>query len=377
MGKEANLIWQIVVAVLVAYLIGLMIFAAGVDGSKGVGGAPVQGDVVFGSAVVAGAAVAAVSGLLGFLFGVPRAFGGASRNRQASQGPPEANGKDGNDDPSSTEAAGSPGRNGGDASSDKGRDSWINDNLSEVSDWLTKIVVGVGLVQFTEIVAWLGQIGRGLGEGAGLTAPLATSFGVTVILLNFGIGFFVAYIFVRTHLTTLFAAAYNDTQQQLRGELTNKIEQVKRAQEREARKSENTENMARGVADYIGGPAAVLADLYRPSPKGFTAALDKTDKLLEQPEFADNPVVWGYRACALGQKYGYERKRGHTPDDLTQTADKAWEAVSRTVDLDPDRKPWLRALWNPNDPNHIPAENDLTPLYQDPEQRARFQELLA
>jgi len=70
-------------------------------------------DVVALAALVAGGAFG-VGGLVGFLFGIPRSLAGIKTEDDKSQ--------------SGAYRA--------------------NTNLEEISDWLTKILVGVGLVQF-------------------------------------------------------------------------------------------------------------------------------------------------------------------------------------------------------------------------------------
>ena len=92
-----------------------------------------------------------VGGLLGFLFGVPR----SARGIDHSTGKPEG-AKGATVDPATTD---------GDASEYR-----PNTNLEEVSDWLTKILVGVGLTQLinapAKAVAFGTYFGPALGGGA-------------------------------------------------------------------------------------------------------------------------------------------------------------------------------------------------------------------
>ena len=81
---------------------------------------------VVATGVAAAGASAFVGGLLGFLFGIPRALQG--------------------DHPDGPRAADGSGRDGLPAASYR-----ANTNLEQISDWLTKILVGVGLVQIGEI----------------------------------------------------------------------------------------------------------------------------------------------------------------------------------------------------------------------------------
>jgi CheY-like chemotaxis protein len=125
-------------------------------------------DVLAVAALVAGGAFVA-GGLLGFLFGIPR-----------SLARPE--GED--------EAAGtySP-----------------NTNLEQISDWLTKILVGVGLVQFTTLAGHARELVEFLGPALG-GDPLGETF-AAAILVVFGVsGFLTFYLVTRIYLPRAFAA---------------------------------------------------------------------------------------------------------------------------------------------------------------------------
>jgi hypothetical protein len=122
---------------------------------------------------LAGAATAFGS-MLGFLFGVPK----ASLNRAP-----------------------------GDAVSATDELAYVpNTNLETISDWLTKVIVGVGLVQVREVIGWIDQIGQIAGAAMGgteLMRVIATSLLVHNVLMGFFQGFLVAYLY----LPKVFAAA--------------------------------------------------------------------------------------------------------------------------------------------------------------------------
>jgi hypothetical protein len=131
---------------------------------------PAGGLMAFGGAIMMSAASFFAGALLGFLFGIPRALSG-----------------------------------GTELTSEKQRDQLIaNTNLEEVSDWLTKIIVGATLVQ-------LGSIARRFGT---LTTSAANIFGApseqnkimagAIILYSAILGFFVFYIAARSIITFLF-----------------------------------------------------------------------------------------------------------------------------------------------------------------------------
>jgi hypothetical protein len=137
--------------------------------------------------LVAGAALS--SGLLlGFIFGIPRVA---------------------SEEPTAKAAAESDGtrRESSDAQSSN---VTPNSNLVEISDWLTKIMVGVGLVELNSIPAKLGKLSYyvGLGlrpslyDGRFPCADLLSSgqaAGLAIILLYFALGFLWCYVWTRLY----------------------------------------------------------------------------------------------------------------------------------------------------------------------------------
>jgi CheY-like chemotaxis protein len=111
-------------------------------------------------------------GLLGFLFGIPRSLAGREGARDAA---------------------------------DAGEYS-PNTNLEQISDWLTKILVGVGLVQFTILAQHAGELVEFLGPAFG-GAPLGETFaGATLVIFSIS-GFLAFYLVTRISLPGAFAHA--------------------------------------------------------------------------------------------------------------------------------------------------------------------------
>jgi hypothetical protein len=134
---------------------------------------PVSGLVqVVSTGALAAAAAIAAGGLTGFLFGIPRAL-----QRDV--------------DPSSVT----------DRSSRFGYR--VNTNLEQISDWLTKILVGVGLTQ----IASIGSAASGLissvadGMGGGPAAPILAG---AILVYSLVGGFLGSYFLTRTVLTREF-----------------------------------------------------------------------------------------------------------------------------------------------------------------------------
>lgn len=70
-----------------------------------------------------------------------------------------------------------------------------NTNLEDVSDWLTKILVGIGLVQLREIADAIGRLGSLLAEDLG--GAHNRSLALTLLLYFSVIGFLIGYLWAR------------------------------------------------------------------------------------------------------------------------------------------------------------------------------------
>jgi hypothetical protein len=150
--------------------------------------------LAFGSAVLAALGSFFAGGLLGFLFGVPRAgtnkrpVTGLSRSRgddltpEGTQGPSQGH----------ADLAGRPVRNYD-----------PNTNLEEVSDWLTKILLGAGLTQIRSIGTFFSNVGSSLGSE--IDVPATTMTAIVVFYVVIGFHFF--YLWTRLYLPELFVEA--------------------------------------------------------------------------------------------------------------------------------------------------------------------------
>ncbi|MEU2716787.1 hypothetical protein [Streptomyces sp. NPDC007205] len=128
-----------------------------------------------------GALIAIASGLtgalLGFLFGIPRSIRG--RQQVAI----------------------------GDPNSEDDRGYRPSTNLEDVSDWLTKIIVGVGLVQLGTATATSARLIHTVGNGLGGTASARIAGGSLLIVFAV-FGFIKSYLWVYTSVTDYFRNTY-------------------------------------------------------------------------------------------------------------------------------------------------------------------------
>jgi hypothetical protein len=124
-------------------------------------GALAAGSLVGGACAVTGAA-------LGFLFGLPR-----TTNRDSADG----------------------------EASRRAVVHQVNTNLEQISDWLTKILVGLGLANLSRIPGQLAAVSRGLAGALGdTTSHAGEQFALALIVFFLGLGFLVGYLWTRLDL---------------------------------------------------------------------------------------------------------------------------------------------------------------------------------
>ena len=109
-----------------------------------------------------------------------------------------------------------------------------NDNLVQISDWLTKIIVGVGLTQLYNIPGFIKKIGLELGPSFG-SLEIGRNIAIGTILYFAIVGFLAAYIWTRLYFVKLL----RKTDDELRRQVTEAKQEVTVAkQETEAIKDQ-------------------------------------------------------------------------------------------------------------------------------------------
>lgn len=144
---------------------------------------------LIGIALLYAGAFFAVGALVGLLFGVPR-----SLQEKASPSGGSAGG---------TGAAAQPAAAKGNDASDRFRD---NTNLEEISDWLTKIIVGLGLANLAKIPDELRGLARYFADFCG--TDNCESAAMAMVIYFFVCGFFLGYLMTRLYLTGAFARVH-------------------------------------------------------------------------------------------------------------------------------------------------------------------------
>jgi CheY-like chemotaxis protein len=80
-----------------------------------------------------------------------------------------------------------------------------NSNLEQISDWLTKLLVGAGLVELTNIPGAIGRAGDFL--GGLMRLPGAAAFSVIALVYGSGVGFATGYLWTRLRLRVLLESS--------------------------------------------------------------------------------------------------------------------------------------------------------------------------
>jgi hypothetical protein len=84
----------------------------------------------------------------------------------------------------------------------------VNTNLTEISDWLTKIIVGLGLIQLSKISLYLDKIAYALAHSMNPTNPdKDKAFALGIVLCFSVLGFLFGYLFTWLYLQGAFSRA--------------------------------------------------------------------------------------------------------------------------------------------------------------------------
>ena len=140
---------------------------------------------VVGSGLLIASASFLLGALLGFIFAIPRALQG---QRLLDHGEPEAD--------SSMASGPSPAYQ-------------VNTNLEQISDWLTKIIVGVGLVQLGRVPEYARRLGDYFSSCLG-NAAFSPAVAVTLIVAFLVFGFLTGYLITRLYVTGALKRAEGD-----------------------------------------------------------------------------------------------------------------------------------------------------------------------
>jgi hypothetical protein len=160
-------------------LLGILVFCLQISGYEKIVSAAGIGVMVAGASTLIGV-------LLGFLFGIPRTLQHTSNSAQRQD-----------TDGEQTQPA---------SIIKKRTEYGPNTNLEQISDWLTKILVGVGLTQVKEIREVLSDVADGVKFGVPDTG-VSQAFALSLVLFYLICGFLFGFLWTRLYLP----GAYKET----------------------------------------------------------------------------------------------------------------------------------------------------------------------
>ena len=165
-------------------------------------GKPLSGWGVFATGVICSGAASLVGGLLGFLFAIPRSVeSSASRlplsNTTTVARPEVVISEAAPVPPSTSSATRFP------AATERPPLLRVNTNLEDISDLVTKVLLGAGLAQAGQLVDGAGRLAAFLGPSFG---PGSSGQVVAIGTIIYGAleGFFAGYLATRLYLTAAF-----------------------------------------------------------------------------------------------------------------------------------------------------------------------------
>ena len=299
---------------------------------------------VFGYGGLMAIAFAAIGGLFGFLFGIPRSI--------QNEAPKSTN-------PSQTPSSSKP--------------LGVNTNLEQISDWLTKILIGVGLTALNNIPkkiwALADLLKGGLNDNQGMTV---------LVTLNFFVcGFFAGYLLTRLFLSRAFSEVEG-------AEVALKIATTLTATGEYKGAVTTLESSLLLVTDDTPKPVkkSVYEQLsynylYQAPPDGYTKALRLALKFIDEEGPDSSARIWANLAFAYGQQFewvsDHEKDEEKKSSLLAQSRRNALDAINQALRLEPRMIGVLRMVWDPNDPTKISAEEDDLEVFHDDEE---FKKLL-
>ncbi len=309
----------------------------------------------------------AAGALVGFLFGLPKTVARA------------AGGNGGGGGTGATPApSGSP-PSGGPPGSPSGRLLNTNTNLEELSDWLTKIIVGLGLVQLGQANKYLVMFEDAVAAVNHNGNPL-TPLGATLMLCACAIiGFLWMYMEARIVLSRVFdwveqslndnltravaliagAGNVSDSAMAPAADALKAAAQLKPddAQLRSAavkaltvsgRTGEAASMLKQASSDTVADQISKMFVALYSQPDGYKTTLTISDGLMANSSATGRADFWFYRAAALGQKHA-ALTAASPPDqaEIEATQEAVRAAAQSAIAIDPNYRARLLALARP------------------------------
>lgn len=303
--------------------------------------------------VLLGGAFGLLGLLLGFLFGIPRTFSG----------------EDGMTAPA-TLPAGVP--------APQSREPvryQVNTSLEQISDWLTKILVGVGLTQLQNIPGKIRQAAQGLSAGFPQGEKDA-SFIVALMLYAAASGFLLGYLWTRLFLAPRFREAdlkLQEKEQKVQENIQTAQAERKAAQQELQSAQEEKQRTLEYVKELGATMSTMLHYLYQYEQEGFRRAIEAAQTFIGNWGEPTEAMFWIRLMAAYGQQLRWEKEKDLSPETQAQTKREALKAIDKALASDRAfAEYWLRYLGDPHFPGKPKEEDDLEVLWDDPDFQQRL-----
>lgn len=258
----------------------------------------------------------------------------------------------------------------------------VNTSLEQISDWLTKILVGVGLTQLQQIPGKIRQAAQALGSGLP-GGEQHTGFVMAVLLYAATSGFLLGYLWTRIVFAPWFRSADDKLFEKIikaeKAEQVSQEAEVKQlkaeqvSQEAEVRKQE-AEQLLENAKELNEVLRKMHDDLYRKPPEGFRDAIEKAQRFIRSREEPTEVMFWIRLAAAYGQQYAWEKSEKIASEIHLETKQKAFDAIDKALQSNRAlAKYWMNYLGN-KDEKKPADENDLEAFWDDEEFQRRFKQ---
>lgn len=335
---ESKRLWTLAILLLAGIAAGLLALVAA--SGEGLIAAVGVGVLIFLAAFATGS-------FLGFLFGVPRVLANETKPQDKTAVAPAPPGAPLAAPEQQAKAA-------------RARLLRSNTNLERISDWLTTMLVGAGLVELHSLNGALLQFRSFLDQSArvirapdgSLNAGSLPTIGPVVLIFGAAAGFLFMYLNTRLVLVRLFQTIEVDLSGE---ELPAPEQRAIQAIVRGAEVSDSTaaQKLAIGLPVTIEDSLNLMLDLlYNSDPDRVIELADR----LANTDAVNRPDYWFYLAAAFGQKLHSQEGK----PEWQSTRDQALDAARRAVALDPAYRDRLWRLTNWQS-----VDNDLAPLRDD------------
>jgi len=239
----------------------------------------------------------------------------------------------------------------------------VNTNLEQISDWLTKILVGVGLTQLTQLPSQLTRVARYFGSSINPgTSGGSGSFAVTIILSFSVLGFLFGYVATRVFLAPMFRLADS--------KLYNALEQVSENVKAKEKEAETLSTDIQRLAKQRRGQEAsgeIVALLWDYDNRDFDEAIDKAEKTIAQIGEPQDVWFWIWTTLAYGQRFNWykDHPQEFSSEQSEETRRKVLEAMDKALALNSDTAKREFRRYSQPDPQKPPDFDDLEILHGD------------